>query len=70
MAGAHGAVADAAPRHRAGGVGQGDGWLPRHRLQVTALGSPGIWVENKQPSVPAARMWGQGMWGDMTCGGT
>lgn len=59
MAGAQGAAADAAPRHRAGGVGQGDyGWLCRHRLQVTALGSPGVWVENKTPSVPVARTWG------------
>lgn len=58
MAGVHGAAAGTAPRHRAGGIGQGDGWLCCHQLQVTALGSPGLWAENKRLSVPAARMWG------------
>lgn len=63
--GAHRAAADAAPRHRAGGIGQGDGRLRRHRLQVAALGSPSIWMENKRPSVPAMQTWG-----DTTRGGT
>ena len=67
MAGAHGAAADAAPWHSAGGIGQGDGWLCRHRLQVTALGSPGVWAENKRLSAPIPR--GQGTWGDPTRGG-
>lgn len=64
MGSAHGAVADAAPWHRAGGIGEGDGWLRCHRLQVTALGSAGVWAENKRLSVPAARMWGDTTRGD------
>lgn len=63
--GAHRAAADAAPWHRAGGIGQGDERLRCHRLQVTALGSPSIWMENKRPSVPAMQTWG-----DTTRGGT
>lgn len=50
MAGAHRAAADAAPRHCVCGIGQGDGWLRRHRLQVTSLGSPGVWAENETVS--------------------
>lgn len=65
MASVQGAVADAAPWHRAGGIGEGDGWLRCHRLQVTALSSPGAWEENKRLSVPAARMWGDTTRGDM-----
>lgn len=69
MVSAHGAVADTAPWHRAGGIGEGDGWLLCQRLQVTALGSPGVWAENKRLSVPAARMWGDTTRGDDEGGG-
>lgn len=51
-----GAAADAAPRHRARAVGQGDRVLRRHRPQVAALGGDEVWVENKRNQSLARRL--------------